>query len=70
MPASAEPGESTEAGTTSEPPAGPRRTITHDEFDPLGTLALISLYFLILIGLWLFTYFVEFVPNDPTPLLL
>lgn len=37
-----------------------------DEFDPVGTLTLIGLYFLILITMWLFMYFVEFLGNDPT----
>lgn len=40
--------------------------IGHDEFDPVGTLALIVLYFLILVFLWFFMYFVEFLGNDPT----
>ena len=43
------------------------RQIDHEEFDPVGTLALITLYFLVLVVMWLFTYFVEFVGNDPTP---
>ncbi|MCU4751291.1 cytochrome oxidase [Halobacteria archaeon AArc-curdl1] len=43
------------------------RKITHDEFDPVGTLALIVLYFIVLMLMWVFTYFVEFVGNDPTP---
>ncbi|TYT63942.1 hypothetical protein [Natrialba swarupiae] len=55
---------------TEEPVSEPRaegiREIGHDEFDPVGTLALIGLYFLILIGLWFFMYFVEFLGNDPT----
>ncbi|RQG92811.1 hypothetical protein EA462_00860 [Natrarchaeobius halalkaliphilus] len=42
------------------------REIGHDEFDPVGTLALIGLYFLILVVLWFFMYFVEFLGNDPT----
>ncbi|WP_254863026.1 signal peptidase complex subunit 2 [Halovivax gelatinilyticus] len=46
------------------------KEIGHEEFDPIGTLALIGLYFLILVMLWLFTYFVEFVGNEPTPMLL
>ncbi|QFU81135.1 hypothetical protein [Natronorubrum aibiense] len=40
--------------------------IGHDEYDPVGTLALIGLYFLILVLLWFFMYFVEFLGNDPT----
>ncbi|MFP8953754.1 cytochrome oxidase [Natrialbaceae archaeon A-arb3/5] len=46
------------------------REIGHDEFDPLGTLALIVLYFIILTLMWLFTYFVEFVGNEPTPMIV
>jgi hypothetical protein len=42
------------------------REIGHDEFDPKGTLALISLYFLIIVGLWVFMYFIEFVGRGPT----
>lgn len=42
------------------------RTIGHDEFDPRGTLALIALYFVVLVLMWLFTYFVEFLGNEPT----
>ena len=43
-----------------------KREIGHDEFDPKGTLALIGIYFLILVALWIFMYFVEFVGNDLT----
>lgn len=42
------------------------REIGHDEYDPVGTLALITVYFLILVVLWLFMYFVEFLGNDLT----
>ncbi len=44
----------------------PEREIGHDEYDPVGTLALIGLYFLILVALWIFMYFVEFLGNDPS----
>ena len=44
----------------------PKREICHDEYDPVGTAALIGLYFLILVALWIFMYFVEFLGNDPT----
>lgn len=43
-----------------------QREIDHDEYDPIGTLALIGLYFLVLVVMWLFMYFVEFLGNDPT----
>ena len=42
------------------------RTIGHDEYDPIGTLILIAIYFVILVLLWLFMYFVEFLGNGPT----
>jgi hypothetical protein len=42
------------------------RKITHDEFDPVGTLILIGIYFLIIAALWLFMYFVEFLGRGPT----
>jgi len=53
-------GELTRAGDTAV------REIGHDEFDPIGTLALIGIYFLILVLMWLFMYFVEFIGNEPT----
>jgi hypothetical protein len=40
--------------------------IGHDEFDPKGTLGLITIYFLILAVLWIYMYFVEFVGGDLT----
>lgn len=42
------------------------QTITHDEFDPVGTLSLIVVYFAILAIMWFFMYFVEFAENGPT----
>jgi hypothetical protein len=36
------------------------------EFTPYGTASLLSIYFLILIVLWIFMYFVEFLGNGPT----
>ncbi|MDH5018984.1 halocyanin domain-containing protein [Halobacterium rubrum] len=44
----------------------PETEIGHDEYDPVGTLALVAIYFLILVGMWAFTYFVEFLGNGPT----
>jgi halocyanin-like protein len=38
----------------------------HDEYDPFGTLSLIAVYFLILVVLWIFMYFVEFLGRGPT----
>lgn len=37
-----------------------------DEFDPVGTLVLIGIYFAILVAMWIFMYFVEFLGNDLT----
>jgi plastocyanin len=42
------------------------RTLTHDEYDPTGTAALIVAYLLILVAMWIFMYFVEFLGNGPT----
>jgi hypothetical protein len=42
------------------------REISHDEFDPVGALVLIFIYFVIVAALWVFMYFVEFLGNGPT----
>lgn len=42
------------------------RELGHDEFDPVGTAILIGIYLLILVLLWIFMYFVEFLGNGPT----
>ncbi len=42
------------------------REIGHDEYNPVGTLVLIALYFLVLLLLWLFVYFIEFLGRDLT----
>lgn len=42
------------------------RELSHDEFDPVGTAVLITMYFLLISGLWLFMYFVEFLGGGPT----
>lgn len=39
--------------------------IGHDEYDPTGTAALIVLYFIVLVVMWVFVYFVEFL-GGPT----
>ena len=62
------------AGHTTEPAveaAGTSTTSTvreigHDEYDPVGTAALIAVYFVILAVLWVFMYFVEFLGGGPT----
>ncbi|WP_256297992.1 hypothetical protein [Haloarchaeobius salinus] len=43
---------------------GPERELSHEEFDPKGTLALILMYFTILVVMWVFMYFIEFLGND------
>ena len=48
------------------PGRGVVREIGHDDFDPTGTAALIVIYFLILVAMWVFVYFVEFLGNGPT----
>ena len=42
----------------------PERELTHEEFDPKGTLALILTYFAVLAIMWVFMYFIEFLGND------
>jgi halocyanin-like protein len=55
-----------EPGETDEPWTGVVREIGHDEFQPFGTAWLVALYFVILLVLWVFMYFVEFLGNGPT----
>jgi halocyanin-like protein len=55
------------AVVTEEAPATePVQELEHDEFDPLGTASLVALYFVVLVLLWIFMYFVEFLGNGPT----
>lgn len=42
------------------------REIGPDEFNPVGTAALLVVYFLILVLMWIFMYFVEFLGGGPT----
>ena len=58
--------QSTEQRGPSSEGSSVERELTHDEFDPIGTAALVALYFLVLVGMWIFTYFVEFLGNGPT----
>ncbi|MFB6141722.1 MAG: halocyanin domain-containing protein [Halorientalis sp.] len=46
--------------------AEPARHLGHDEFEPVGTAGLVVAYFLILVLMWVFMYFVEFLGNGPT----
>jgi hypothetical protein len=42
------------------------RNLGHDDFDPVGTLVLIGIYFVILTLMWIFMYFFEFLGGDLT----
>jgi halocyanin-like protein len=44
----------------------PTEEVGHDEFDPTGTLGLVLVYLGILVVMWVFMYFVEFLNNGPT----
>jgi hypothetical protein len=43
-----------------------KREIGHDEFDPVGTLVLIAVYFVILVVMWIVMWRIEFIGNGPT----
>ena len=42
------------------------REISHDEFDPVGTLAMIAVYFVILVVMWIVMWQIEFIGGGPT----
>lgn len=42
------------------------REIGLEEFTPIGTATLVAIYFLILVVLWVFTYYIEFLGRDVT----
>jgi halocyanin-like protein len=42
----------------------PVEAVEHDSYDPTGTAALIAGYFVILVLMWVFMYFVEFLGNN------
>ncbi|AUV81124.1 halocyanin domain-containing protein [Salinigranum rubrum] len=44
----------------------PQVELEHDDFDPVGTFTVILGYFAILVLMWVFMYFVEFLGNGPT----
>lgn len=52
--------------SVSAPPMqeGIERELSHEEYDPNGTLALILIYMAILVLMWVFMYFVEFLGNE------
>ena len=58
--------EAVEPGAAEEPWTGVVEEIGHDEFDPTGTAWLVALYFLILLVMWVFVYFVEFLGGGPS----
>lgn len=43
-----------------------QREIGHDEYDPIGTLALIAVYFAVLVVMWIVMWSIEFLGNGPT----
>ena len=59
-------GPAGEAETVTVDPDDIEREIGHDEFDPVGTLTLILVYLAILVLLWVFMYFVEFLGRGLT----
>ena len=42
------------------PATDPEVTVSHEEYDPWGTAALVAFYFVLIALLWVFMYFVEF----------
>lgn len=42
------------------------RELDHDDFDPVGTLVLILIYLAILVAMWVFMYFFEFLGRGLT----
>ncbi len=44
----------------------PQVELEHEDFDPVGTFTVILGYFVILVLMWVFMYFVEFLGNGPT----
>lgn len=41
-------------------------TDSAEDFDPVGTVVLIAIYMAIVVGMWIFTYFVEFLGRGVT----
>jgi len=41
-------------------------SLSQEEYDPKGTLALLLVYFLVLALMWTYMYFIEFLGNGPT----
>lgn len=66
VPAESSEGDAETKKSVSAPPMqeGIVREISYEEFDPTGTLTLIFIYMIILMILWVFMYFVEFLGNE------
>ena len=52
--------------TTEAAAESPEVALDHDDFDPVGTFTVVLGYFVILVLMWIFMYFVEFLGNGPT----
>jgi hypothetical protein len=52
-----------DAPVAEAPTRTPVETVDHDGYDPTGTATLIAGYFAILVLMWVFMYFVEFLGN-------
>ena len=42
------------------------KKVDPEQFNPTGTAFLLTIYFLLLVLLWIFMYFVEFIGGGPT----
>jgi halocyanin-like protein len=61
--------EANDVATSTATEAAPERlerALGHEEYDPVGTAALIVVYLSIVLLMWVFMYFVEFLGNGPT----
>jgi halocyanin-like protein len=52
--------------TTEAATETPEVELDHDDFDPVGTFTVVLAYFVIIVLMWVFMYFVEFLGNGPT----
>ncbi|KAB1189290.1 MULTISPECIES: hypothetical protein [Haloferax] len=69
------PADAATQGGSSDPPVdsivgtaddGIVRQIGHDDFDPVGTLILVLIYMVILLSMWVFMYFIEYLGRGLT----
>jgi len=56
--------DSTDAPIGEAPAFAPADELGHDDYDPMGTATLVAGYFAILVLMWVFMYFVEFLGNS------